>query len=368
MPDFIKGLDLSRAFYHDAVKPIINKHFPQLTYTAGLVGGGSEVLGYDTEMSSDHHWGPRLLMLLSASDKADLADSIRDVLSNELPYTFMGYSTNFGDPHVGDGDNGTQLMNTITEGKVNHRVEIVTINQFVQGILGIPADHDMTPADWLAIPQQKLLTLIAGELFHDELNMQAVRDKFAYYPHEVWLYLLLCGWGRIGQDEHLAPRAGFVGDELGSAVIAGRLVRSIMQLCFLIERRYAPYPKWFGTAFAKLDCADELTPILRDAQMGTTYRDRESALVKAYTILNEMFNDLQLTAPIEPAVLQFHGRPFQVTHGWRYTQALYDVITDPAVKAIADRTQIGSVDQFSDSTDMREGVHLQPKVAQLYNE
>jgi hypothetical protein len=45
------------------------------------------------------------------------------------------------------------------------------------------------------------------------------------------------------------PRAGFVGDELGSALIGSRLVRDIMNLCFLLEKQYAPYPKWFGTAF-----------------------------------------------------------------------------------------------------------------------
>ncbi|NTU80855.1 MAG: hypothetical protein HGA45_15995 [Chloroflexales bacterium] len=31
-----------------------------------------------------------------------------------------------------------------------------------------------------------------------------------------------------------------------------------MGLCFLIERHYAPYPKWFGSAFQRLACAAEL--------------------------------------------------------------------------------------------------------------
>jgi len=366
MTDFIKGLDLSRAFYDEAVKLILNKHFPQLTYTAGLIGSGSEVLGYDTEMSSDHHWGPRLLMFLSPEDKVIHAEAISDTLSKTLPYTFRGYSTNFGDPNHDAGDNGTQLLHPITEGNINHRVQIYTIDDFMQGLFGITSDHLMTPADWLAIPQQKLLSFTAGDLFHDALNLQAIRDDFAYYPHDLWLYLLLCSWGRIGQDEHLAPRAGYVGDELGSAVIAGRLVRSIMQLCFLMERRCAPYPKWFGTAFADLDCADQLTPILRDVQTGATYRDRESALVKAYTTLNTMFNDLKLTPPITPAVMDFHGRPFKVSHAWRYTEQLREIITDPAVKAIADRTEIGSIDQFSDNTDLRENSRLHDNIVRLY--
>ena len=57
-----------------------------------------------------------------------------------------------------------------------------------------------------------------------------------------------------------------------------------MQLCFLMEKRYAPYPKWFGTAFAELKCATQFTPILRRVQTGDTYRQREKSLAEAYTI------------------------------------------------------------------------------------
>ena len=34
---------------------------------------------------------------------------------------------------------------------------------------------------------------------------------------------------------------------------AALLVRDVMRLAFLIERQYAPYAKWFGTGFARLD-------------------------------------------------------------------------------------------------------------------
>ena len=45
---FIKGLELSELFYEQAVKPILAKSFPDLTYSAALIGRGSEVLGFDT--------------------------------------------------------------------------------------------------------------------------------------------------------------------------------------------------------------------------------------------------------------------------------------------------------------------------------
>jgi hypothetical protein len=50
-------------------------------------------------------------------------------------------------------------------------------------------------------------------------------------------------------------RCGDVGDELGSRLVAARLIEELMRLCFLMEKQYWPYAKWFGTAFSKLACA-----------------------------------------------------------------------------------------------------------------
>lgn len=70
------------------------------------------------------------------------------------------------------------------------------------------------------------------------------------------------------------PRAGIAGDEVGSAVIGARLIRDIMLLGFLLERRYAPYAKWLGTAFSRLACAPVLTPLLRRAQAAPNWQER----------------------------------------------------------------------------------------------
>jgi len=51
MPDFIPGLQLNETYYQQAVRPILERHFPGLAYSAGLVGYGSDVLGYDTPVS-----------------------------------------------------------------------------------------------------------------------------------------------------------------------------------------------------------------------------------------------------------------------------------------------------------------------------
>ncbi|MCY4072115.1 MAG: DUF4037 domain-containing protein [Chloroflexi bacterium] len=367
MPGFIPGLSLSREFFHEAVAPIIDQAYPRLPYSAALIGSGSEVLGYDSEVSTDHHWGPRVMLFLSPADHARHAGALRGLLSDRLPYQFAGYSTHFGSPKVGGGDDGTQIPERIDSGPVNHRVEIMTIDGYLRATIGISAEQPLRAADWLSLPQQKLLALTAGDVFRDDLDLAALRAWLAWYPHDVWLYLLACGWSRIGQDEHLAPRAAMVGDELGAALIAGRLVRSIMQLCFLMARRYAPYAKWFGSAFAELPCASELIPALRDVQVAKDDEGRQGALCGAYESLNRQHNALGLTEAIEPALLPFHNRGFQVSAAWRYSEALIKRIGDDQLRAAASRAPIGSIDQFSDNTDLREAAHLRGKIAALYH-
>lgn len=52
------GLDVSRRFYENLVRPVLDKTLPGLPHAAARIGLGSEVLGYDTEMSRDHDFGP----------------------------------------------------------------------------------------------------------------------------------------------------------------------------------------------------------------------------------------------------------------------------------------------------------------------
>ena len=62
---------------------------------------------------------------------------------------------------------------------------------------------------------------------------------------------------------------------MGAALIGARLVRDVMHLCFLMERQYAPYPKWFGTAFKQLSHAASLAPVLQQALSAGSWQERE---------------------------------------------------------------------------------------------
>jgi hypothetical protein len=90
MTTFIPGVELSRRFYLEAVRPILEAHFPGLPHAAAHIGPGSDVLGFDTEMSTDHDWGPGVRLFLRDAD-AGLGEKIQAALSQELPRRFAGY-------------------------------------------------------------------------------------------------------------------------------------------------------------------------------------------------------------------------------------------------------------------------------------
>src|SRR6185369_1340629 len=98
MQNFIPGLKLSELFYREAARPILDTFFSQVPHSAALLGWGSEVLGYDDVQSSDHHWGPRFFLFLSAEDYRQYKNDIYETLRQNLPHRFRGYSTSFGEP------------------------------------------------------------------------------------------------------------------------------------------------------------------------------------------------------------------------------------------------------------------------------
>ncbi|MBN1438445.1 MAG: DUF4037 domain-containing protein [Anaerolineales bacterium] len=332
---FTPGLELCKRFYWEEVRPILDTTFPEVTHTAALLGGGSEVLGFDTPLSMDHDWSPRVMLFLGESDCRKVGKDINPAVQSKLPKRFHRVP-----------------VEPVGKTKETAPIEILTARNFILNYLGFDIRKEIEPADWLTFPEQKLRTITSGEIFWDGINLRGMYRRFEYYPRDIWLYLLAAEWNRIGQEEHLMGRAGSVGDEIGSALIAARLVRDIMQLCFLMEKQYAPYAKWFGSAFGKLPHAHELTPILQRVLSAAAWTDREKALLSAYEITAKRHNALGITEPVKATPQQFYGRPFYIIGGEKIKQAIIQKIADPAMENIIAKGIIGGIDQISDNTDI----------------
>jgi hypothetical protein len=360
LPQFVPGLKLSRLFYRKAVKPILDRHFPGLRYSATLIGYGSEVLGFDTPLSRDHHWGPRMLLFLSEEDAPKLRERIDETLGKNLPYEFLGYSTNFGKTEP----NGIRHQERITTGHVHHMINIYSPRGFFKARLGSDVFEKISIFDWLTFSQQRLLELTSGEVFHDGIELKKIRRKLNWYPRDIWLYLLAAQWTKISQEEAFVGRTGDVGDELGSRIVATRIVRELIKLSFLMERHYAPYSKWLGSAFTKLKIAKSLEPVLSEVLTASSWKERESALSRAYTIVVKKHNSLKITKRLYVDTTNYFGRPYLVIHADQIAIAISRAIRDPQVRKI--RTWVGAIDQFTDSSDVIQDVRLGKKLQAVY--
>ncbi|TCO32600.1 uncharacterized protein DUF4037 [Kribbella steppae] len=318
MGAFVSGLELSRRFYTEAVRPVLEAWFPDLPYSAALLGRGSEVLGFDDAMSGDHNWEPRVLLFLRKDDQARNGDRLADALSREVPTRFADRPTEYG---------------------------IHTLRGYFLEQLDFDVEGEIRARDWFTFPEQNLRMVTAGAVFHDEISLTPVRERLAYYPRDVWLYLQIAAWWRVHPEVNLAGRTGFVGDELGSALIGSQLVHDLMRLCFLMERQYAPYSKWFGTAFSRLSCAAELSPLFSKVLVARSWQEREEALMAAYSGVAQLHNTLEITAPVTIGVEQLWDRPFKVVWG-DFPGALVADIKDPEVRRIAERWPVGGIDQI----------------------
>lgn len=183
MRSFVPGIDLARAFYEEAVARLVGG----VPHAAALLGTGSEVLGFDTERSTDHGWGPRLQLFVARED----VERVAEIIEAGLPEQFRGWPTRFGWDDVA----------------VSHHVRVSVLEDVLKQTLGFDPRERVGVVDWLATPQQILLEVTRGGVFQDPAGeLRAVRAALAWYPDDVWLWLLGCQWRRLDQEEPLAGR------------------------------------------------------------------------------------------------------------------------------------------------------------------
>ncbi|WP_327635866.1 DUF4037 domain-containing protein [Kribbella sp. NBC_00482] len=325
MTEFRQAAEVADGFHTEVIAPLVG----DVDYAAGLLGWGSDVLGYDTARSTDHGWGPRLVVLVDA----DEVERVRKAVDDGLPDEYAGYPVRFGWDSY----------------EPRHHVTVTTVGDWLRGQIGFDASQGIGVDDWLVTPQQQLLGVVAGRVYADDGRLAQVRDALAWYPDQIWRWTLACQWSRLAQEEAFVQRTHEVADELGSRVVAGRLVRDLMRLALLQARTYAPYSKWLGTAFARLGHPDGLDAALAAAVAAESYADREQALVTAYELVAGRHNALGITDELDPAPRPYFDRPAQVLQAERFAEACLATVSDPQLQSYG---LIGSIDQFADNTDV----------------
>jgi hypothetical protein len=326
----MSGIALSRAFFLDVIGPLLAERFPGLPYSAGRLGTGSDVLGLDDAVSRDHDWGLRLSLFVPDAAVAE----IELELERLLPLDFRGLPIRFaftGEPVP------------------RHHVEVSSVPRLLDSRLGFDPRAGASARDWLSLSGQSALEVVAGPLFADTSDeLASVRRALEWYPDDIWRYVLACDWTRIEQELPLLGRAADVGDDAGSRIIAARLVHTVMHMAFMVERRWPPYAKWFGTLFTGLECAAPLRGPVASVLSADDAAGRQLGIATALESLLQRQNALELTATAR-ATVPFWDRPYLRPHP-DIVASLLGGIVDDEVRGLPSGR--GSIDQRTDNVDV----------------
>lgn len=243
----MKGLELSEKYYKAYGENMLNEQFPEIAdqAAAGLVGYGSECLGFDDEISRDHDYGPSFCIWLPREIYEQYGREMQAAY-DALPKGFMGF----------DG--------RVEEAQGKGRVGILCLEDFYLELLG----RDSAPEsaqEWFAIPESALCTAVNGKVFEDRLGrFTKIREALlAYYPEEVWRKKLAESLARAAQaGQYNYARAMKRGERIAAEISLTEFVKEAMQIVYLLNKKYAPFYKWMHRGLRELSLCGEVGDML----------------------------------------------------------------------------------------------------------
>src|SRR5207245_6369018 len=113
---------------------------------------------------------------------------VDDLLSKRLPARCGGHPVRFP-------------RHTLEE---RHHVELHTPATLWEWVLGFDPNRGVELTDWLSTPSALLGAVVDGvvdgAVFKDSLGiLKPGQTTLAWYPDDVWRYVLACQWRRIAQ-------------------------------------------------------------------------------------------------------------------------------------------------------------------------
>lgn len=243
----MKGLELAEQYYEQCGRPMLEERFPDVSgqMAIGLVGQGSECLGFDDVISRDHDYGPSFCVWLPRAVYADCGAAIQEAYDN-LPREFMGFSGRVEEEY-GKG-----------------RVGVLCMEDFYEGILGRSTVPE-TERDWLILDEHALATATNGKVFVDHLGKftEIRQGLLSYYPREVWIRRVVHCLAKAAQaGQYNYARAMKRGERITAELSLTEFIREVMQLVYLLNRKYAPYDKWMRRGMKELSVCAEVGDML----------------------------------------------------------------------------------------------------------
>jgi len=277
----MRGLEICRAFYEEYGVPMLHGQFPELEgrIAVGLVGSGSECLGFDDEVSRDHDFEPGFCLFLPGEDELDRRAAFQlERAYARLPKEYMGLRRSLMGP-VGGARRG-----------------VLRTAEFYADKVGVP-DGALSLEAWLTLPESALLEATNGEVFRDDAGtFSAIRARLAAMPEDVRKKRLAGNLLLMAQSGQYNYRRCLAHGETGAAQLAAaEFARSAMAAIFLLNRRYQPFYKWSFRALRALPLlpreADTLEYLLSTPNDPVTAEDKyyamEDLCAKVIAVLQE---------------------------------------------------------------------------------
>lgn len=246
----MSGLALARAYWRECGRPMLQREFPDYVgrVAVGLVGHGSECLGFDDRISQDHDFGPRFCMWLTDADYAAIGEDLQRAY-DALPASFRGFAR---------VDSADGVVTPRARGAFR-RDGVFRIGAFFEALTGCEqAPSADMPHVWLSLDEATLATATGGEVFVDPLGaFSRARQDFKDMPEDVRLSLVSRRLGMAAQaGQANLPRCLERGDGAAAWLCVGEFVDACASLVFLLNTPmvagYAPYYKWRFAALRRL--------------------------------------------------------------------------------------------------------------------
>lgn len=277
----ISGLELSKCYYETYGKAMLKEQFPEYAdrVAAGLVGHGSECLGFDDMWSKDHDFGPGFCLWLTEKDYEKVGQKMQEAYE-ALPKAFMGYPA----------------RNTSKRG--GGRVGVLSIPEFYEEFTGNGA--------WSEMEDEKLAMAVNGEMFDDPLGeFSAIREQLQNgMPFAVWKRRLANAVALTAQaGQYNYGRCKKRNDIVAANLALDEFVREGIRTAYLLNRRYMPYYKWAWRGLENLERLSELKPLFE--QVLSSEGERESVVEEICARLLEELKRQNLTYG-EETFLELH--------------------------------------------------------------
>lgn len=274
----MKGIELSERFYTEFGAPMIHEQFPHLEeiIAVGLVGSGSECMGFDDDFSKDHDFEPGFCIFIP-DEEVDLPTQFAlERAYSRLPSEFMGHKRTPIGP-VGGKRHG-----------------VIRMSEFFATKIG-KGDGALSLTDWFFVPEQSLIEVTGGKVFRDDAKkFSTIRKNLEYMPEDVRLKKLageLVIMGQAGQYNYSRCISRI--EKAAAQLAAAEFVKSAMHAVFLINKKYMPYYKWSFKALSSLPRLSELYSSLEYIiSSGNEPKEAEKKAAMIEDICAKIFSEL----------------------------------------------------------------------------